>query len=59
MESRRVRRKAAQKEVATRSSKASASSVAGQVTCRRVAGPKKRVPSKLAKKAWQRRDSSK
>ena len=39
-------------------SKAIATSMARQVTCRRIADPRKRVHSKLARTAWQRPDAS-
>ena len=59
VESRKVPRKATAKARATRkSSKANATSVARQVTCQRIADPKKRVHSKLAT-SWQRQDASK
>ena len=51
-------RRQQRKRATRRSSRASAISVARQVTGRRIAGPWKRVPSCQAKKAWQRRGAS-
>ena len=58
-DSRRVRRQATAKARTTRrSSKGSSTRVARWVTCRRIASPRKRVPSKQAWKAWPRLGAS-
>ena len=56
---RRVRRRATAKVKATRrSTRASASSAAMWVTCRKIAGPMNRVHSKRATNAWRRPGAS-
>ena len=60
VEGRKETRKATTKGRATRQrSKANATSVARQVTCRRISGPLKRVQSRQEKKPWQRPDATK